>query len=248
MFGINLASFLRRRINTVLATLGFSLFCCLSGALMTFVFSPAQALEALRISRLPQMNAQTIQAAAPGETLLFTATLTDNVPPQEGVDMVACIVEEWQVTVPSEGGRGGDVPQPSGHWETVETVAPELTVELGGQRIALHRTTRVRLSGALHETIIESDAPLRASDGENLLPAGTRRYRGLRDGDLVTVLGKKASDGGVIPEHLFAGDRVAFEESQREAAQGLFSAGLCAMAMAPLVLLGGLLFALFRRK
>jgi FixJ family two-component response regulator len=30
------------------------------------------------------------------------------------------------------------------------------------------------------------------------LPDGTRRYRGLFDGDLVTVLGKKSASGGVL--------------------------------------------------
>jgi len=43
-------------------------------------------------------------------------------------------------------------------------------------------------------------------EGERL-PDGTRRYRGLYDGDRVTVLGRKSADGGVLPEHLFGGDR-----------------------------------------
>lgn len=248
MFGINLISSLHRRLKTVLAALGISLFCCLSGALMTFVLSPAQAFQAFRISQLPLMDAQDIQSAAPGDTLLFTATLTDNAPLQGEIDLVAYSVEEWRVTLPSNSGRGSDSPKPSGRWEMVETVVPELTVERDRQMVSLHRAKGVRLSGALHEKVIKSDNPLQAMDRNELLPAGTRRYRGLANGDLVTVLGKKASDGGVIPDHLFAGDRVAFEESQRQAAQGLFSAGLCAMAMAPLVLLGGLLFAIFRRK
>ncbi len=248
MFSLSLLTSFRQRINTVLAALGFSLFCCLFGALMAFVLSPAQALEAFRVSQLPQMDAQDVQSAAPGETLLFTAALTGNVPPQEGVNMVAYTVQEWRVTVPSDSGRGGDAPQPSGHWQAVETVAPELTVELGGQAILLHRTTPVRLSGDLHEKMVKSDSALQAMDMDELLPDGTRRYRGLMDGDRVTVLGKKASDGGVIPNHLFAGDRVAFEESLREAAQGLFFAGLCTMVLSPLVLLGGLWFAFFRRK
>lgn len=248
MFGMNLFAALRQRLSAVLGVLGFSLLCCLSGALMTFVLGPAQALEAFRVSQLSQMDAQDVQSAAPGETLLFTATLTGNRPSQDGAEMVACIVQEWRVTVPSESGRGGDAPQPSGHWETLEMLAPELTVQLGGQVILLHRAAGVRLSGDLHEKMVKSDSALQAMDVDKLLPDGTRRYRGLMDGDRVTVLGKKASDGGVIPDHLFAGDRVAFEQSLRDAAKGLFSAGLCTMALSPLVLLGGLWFALFRRK
>ncbi len=83
-------------------------------------------------------------------------------------------------------------------------------------------------------------------EGERL-PDGTRRYQGFFDGDLVTVLGKKSANGGVLPEHIFGGDRLQFEESQRQAASGLFMAGLCMMAFAPLLLIGGLLWALWRK-
>ena len=80
------------------------------------------------------------------------------------------------------------------------------------------------------------------------MPDGTRRYRGLCDGDLVTVLGRKSTNGGVLPEHFFGGDHLQFVESQRQAASGLlFMAGLCMMAFAPLLLIGGLLFVLFRK-
>lgn len=68
------------------------------------------------------------------------------------------------------------------------------------------------------------------------------------DGALTTVLGQKATTGGIIPEHLFAGDRVAFETSQRQAASGLLFSGICLMILSPLVLVGGLLFVLFRRR
>ncbi len=243
MFGINPIASLRQRLNTVLATLVISALCCLSGALMTFVFSPAQAFQALRLSRLPVMDAGTIEAAAPGDTLLFTGTLTGNAPPEHDFDFLAYSVEEWTVTVPRDNES-----KPYGRWETVETVVPALTVELDGQAISIHQAAKVRLSGVLHEKIVKSTDSIQALYEGELLPSGTRRYRGFLNGDLMTVLGKKASDGGVIPEQLFAGDRIAFEESQRQAAQGLFFAGLCAMAMAPIVLIGGLLYAIFGRQ
>lgn len=245
MFSVNPISLLRQRLNTVLLALLFSILCCMSGALMSFVFSPAQAFQAMRISRLPQMDAQVIQTTAPGETLLFTATLAENAPVENRLDFVAYSVEEWRVTVPEDGRTDSE---PYGQWQFGETVVPALTVHLEGQTFSLHRAEGVQLSGALHEKVVRSDAALQAPDNGELLPDGTRRYRGLMNGDLVTVLGKKAGDGGVIPEHLFAGDRVAFEESQWQAAQGLFTAGLCTMAMAPFVLIGGLLYALLRRK
>lgn len=241
MFGMDLISSLRQRLSTVLIALGISALCCLSGALMTFVFSPAQALQAIHISRLPLMDALDIQSAAPGDTLLLTATLRDNVPPQGKVDLVAYSIEEWRVTQPDDSGRGSQDAKPFGRWQMVETVVPELTMELDGQRVSLHRFAEVRLSGALHEEMVQSNHPLQAMDGDELFPNGTRRYRGLRNGDWVTVLGKKASDDGVNPEQLF-------EKSQWQADQGLFSAGVCTMALSPLLAIGGLLLAVFRRK
>lgn len=41
---------------------------------------------------------------------------------------------------------------------------------------------------------------------------------------------------------------LGFEQSQRQAAWGLLWAGLCLMAMTPLVLIGGVLFAVFWRQ
>ena len=68
------------------------------------------------------------------------------------------------------------------------------------------------------------------------------------DGDLVTVLGKKASSDGVIPSELYAGDRVAFADSKQDAARGLLIGGLCVIGLAPIVLVGGALIALFGRR
>jgi hypothetical protein len=74
------------------------------------------------------------------------------------------------------------------------------------------------------------------------------RYRGLADGDLATVLGEKSSVGGLTPEHLFAGDRTAFEASQRQAAGNFLAAGLFSLVLAPVVLVGGLLAALLGKR
>jgi hypothetical protein len=38
------------------------------------------------------------------------------------------------------------------------------------------------------------------------LPDGSFRFRGLRNGDLVTVVGRKAISGEVVPSHLIGGD------------------------------------------
>jgi len=113
--------------------------------------------------------------------------------------------------------------------------------------VSLEKTNSARLSGNLHVQIVKGDSSIQAEYAGERLPDGTKRYRGLFNGDLVTVLGKKSANGGVLPEYIFGGDRLQFEESQRQAASGLLISGLCLIVLAPLLLIGGVLFALFRK-
>ena len=240
-----LFSSLRRRIRSVLAIAVISVLCLLCGGLMAFGFAPAQAIQAYRISRMPVTeDVAQVAAAETGEELLFTGVLRDNAPLLDR--FVAYSAEEWKVTMPSDDTRGSS--EPSGHWEAAETVIPALTLELDGQPVSLQETGSARLSGSLHIQMVRGDSPNQAEYEGEFLPDGTRRYQGFFDGDLVTVLGKKSANGGVLPEHIFGGDRLQFEESQRQAASGLFIAGLCLMAFAPLLLIGGLLFVLFHKQ
>jgi len=239
-----LFSSLRQRIRSVLAIAVISLLCLLCGGLTAFGFAPAQAIQAYRISRMPVTDdVAQVAAAATGEELLFTGVLMDNAPLLDR--FVAYSAEEWKVTIPPDEARGSS--EPAGHWESAETVIPALTLDLHGQPVSLQETGSARLSGTLHTQVVKGDSSLQAEHEGELLPDGTRRYRGFFDGDLVTVLGRKSADGGVLPEHLFGGDRAQFEESQRQAASGLFMGGLCMMAFAPLLLIGGLLWALLRK-
>jgi hypothetical protein len=244
LFGLDLLTTLRQRFRAVLAAFAGSAACCLCGALMAFVFAPAQALEAYRISRLPAMDAATVEAAAPGEAILITGVLADNAPVLEDAGFVAYYAEEWEVTVPSDVDGEGE---PRGSWKTVELIVPGLNLDVGGQFVIIREANNVRLAGPLHETTVPGEGLTATYDGKPL-PDGTRRYRGLSDGDLATVLGKKEASGGVTPEQIFAGDRGAFEKSQQDAASGLLFSGICSMILAPFVLIGGLLGAVFRRR
>jgi hypothetical protein len=52
----------------------------------------------------------------------------------------------------------------------------------------------------------------------------------------------------VTPDQLFGGARTGFELSLRQAAGGLLISGLISLALAPVVLIGGVLAALFARR
>lgn len=138
---------------------------------------------------MPVINAGMIDAAVPGDMLLFTGVLVDNAPLDDDLGFVAYSVEEWKVTVPDDNE---DSSEPYGRWEPVETVVPALIIQLDGQAVAIHGAAGARLSGALHEEIIKSADPVQATYEGELLPSGSRRYRGLINGDLTTVLGEVA--------------------------------------------------------
>ncbi len=244
--GINVVATLRRRLNAVMGAFAAAAACCVCGALMTFVFAPGQALQAFRISRMPVMDAASVIAATPGDPVLVTGVLAGNAPVLDGYDLVAYRLDEWQVGV-SQDEDGNDTS--SGRWESRPALVPALTLELGGQPVSIEPSSIARLGGDLAELIVEGPGPASDEDFDGRdLPDGTLRYQGLEDGDLTTVLGEKAASGGIVPSQLYGGDRAAFEESERQAASGLLFAGLCAMALSPVVLIGGILAALFGRR
>jgi hypothetical protein len=72
--------------------------------------------------------------------------------------------------------------------------------------------------------------------------------QGFSNGDLVTVVGSKASTGDLIPLKLFGGDRVQLIENIRSSAQTMFTVGIVMMICSPLVLVLGVLGALFGRR
>ena len=246
MFGTNPLTLLRQRLGAVAAAVAGAAACCVCGAYMAFVAAPGQALTAAGISRLPVMDAAAMEAAAPGQAVLVSGLLAGNAPLLQGMDFVAYSEEEWVVTV--QANDEDSAGEPRGDWKARRVVVPELSLNVGGQTVAIHAAESARLSGPLREELVRGESGIQAQYESEMLPNGTKRYRGLADGDLTSVLGKKAAAGGVTPEQMFAGDRTAFEASQRQAASNLLISGIVSMIAAPVVLVGGVLAALFWRR
>lgn len=248
MIEINVLPTLRRRIVPALLILFGSFSCCAFGFVSIFILAPGQALEAGRISNLPLMDAGAVEAAAVGDTILVSGTLVDNPALREDGDLVLYRQEVWEVGDLVETEEGDTFRQ--GKWEDGETIVPELRLEIDGTTVLLREASPVRISGELlREHIIEAENGPVAEDRaeDRLLADGSQRLRGLANSDLATVLGKKAATGGIVPEEIFAGDRVAFETSQGEQASALLSAGTCSLVLAPIFLLGGLAAVVFWR-
>jgi hypothetical protein len=239
---MNLLQSLRERLGAVAAAVIGSILVCLCGALLTFYLAPRQAIEANRIAGLPHMDADYVAAAAPGDDILISGTLVDNPALLAGFPLVAYELEEWEVTPPSADSEDTT---PSGNWNSREIVSPNLNLDVGGQALGILQASAVTFGGSLHAQIVPGDSPETADYEGQPLAEGSLRYTGFHNGDLITVLGVRASTGQIIPEKLFGGDRVLFEESEADAAKGLLIGGIAMMLCAPVVLIGGSLSAVF---
>jgi hypothetical protein len=236
---------IRERIGAAIGV-AFAAACFLvMGIILAFVVSPQQALEWRRVQNLPLATASTVASAPAGTEIVISGTLADNPVALEGTEYVAYRIDEWQVseTTDDDGNTQRD-----GDWVTVDRSFPALTLSVEGGTARTTPADQVKLGGSLHEDLQRSSSSLEASDGGESVPDGSTRTQGLHNGDLVTVLGSKASTGDLIPDRLFGGDRVQLVESIRSGARAAFAIGIGMMICSPVVLVGGMLAALFGRQ
>ena len=244
---MNIFGRIRERIGAVIGAVIGSILACLCGLLFTFYLAPQQKSEANRIEKMPIMDATGVNNAPSGEDVLFTGRLADNPLVVEGDEFVAYQLDEWDVTVPE---YDPDEPnqEPDGDWTTIETVFPDLVINVNGGLVRTLQANSLSLSGPVRETLVYGDGYEEASYDGELLPEGSMRYRGFYNGDLVTILGKKATSGDVIPDEFYAGDRVSFVEFKHDEAAAMLYVGIAMLACSPVILIGGSLTAIFGRR
>jgi hypothetical protein len=233
------------RVRMIIGAVTGAVFLFVIGAALAFLLSPQQAALARKIERMPDMDAAAVSAAQAGAQILVTGHLEGNRVLDEG-GFVAYTLQEWEVTPPDADDDEDE--EPDGTWKTRERIAPDLNLVVGDQDVQILRADGVSMSGPLHEDLIYGTGWEEAKYEGEWLPEGSLRIRGFLNGDLVTVWGKRASSGRVIPDELYAGDRVAFADSKRKAAQGLLIGGLCMMGASPFVVVAGIVSAVFGRR
>ncbi len=241
---MNIFGSLRERFGALVGAVvsAIVLFGC--GLLFLLVLAPQQKLEARRLEQLPLMDVQYAERAAPGDELLLSGRLSGDPLPDVG-EFIAYELEQWDVTLP-DPDEAGDTP--SGTWKSQHVRSPEMNLMMGAEDVLILAGSGVNFSGSLHEAVVPSNGNQGADYEGQWLAEGSQRYRGFHDGDLATVWGKKASAGGVIPDEIFAGDRVAFVESKHAAAKGLMIAGIAMLTCSPLALIGGIFSAIFGKR
>jgi hypothetical protein len=235
---------IRERIGNVIAAVIGAVVLLGCGLLFLVVLAPKQKQQAIRIEALPLMDASSVAFSASAEDILITGYIHGQPIPGAG-QYIAYELDEWDVT-PADSDDPND--EPSGSWKEIERLVPQLDLDVDGQRVIIQSNNDAYMNGPLHEEVEGSGAYLSADYGSTNLSDGSLRYRGFYDGDLTTVWGQKASIEGVIPKELFAGDRVTFIESQHATAKGLMIAGISMLVCSPVVLVGGILSALFGRR
>ena len=236
--GINPLEAIRQRIGAAVGVFFATIMCCVMGGILAFVVSPQQAVEWRRIQNAPEIDAAAYAALDTGEEAVITGTLTDNPVLTDG--FVAYEVDEWVIErdTNSEG-----TPEIDGEWQRIEINIPALRLSIDGGTIQTVNVDNARIGGRMGEVINESDSSQRVEG----IPEGSIRIQGYENGDLVTLVGQKASTGDFIPDRFFGGDRVELVEDIRSGARIAFAIGVLMIVGAPFVLVFGLFQAVFGR-
>lgn len=138
------------------------------------------------------------------------------------------------------------------HWEFVQSDFALLNLQIeGGSVLMTSPGEIVVITGSAHEVIDTSEefagrAKTFVYNGQRLT-TGARRIRGVRNGDVVTVIGTRTGSGGVFIRRIHAGDRESFKAALEGESTGTGLIGYGLMALGVLVLAISLI-AVFRRS
>lgn len=230
------------RISSAVWAVIAAVFIFICGILLAFVLSPQQALEWRHIQGLPDVNATSLASVEVNEEVTATGQLEGNAElTPDG--LVAYTRETWEVEPADPDVENSE---PGGSWRELESRIPALTLNAGGA-ISILEDNSLSLSGNVAESIERGSGAESATYGSETLPEGSIRTRGFENGTLVTVVGRKASTGDIAPNRLYGGDRVQLIADIRSGARVLFMVGVALMACSPVVLILGVLGAIFGR-
>jgi hypothetical protein len=215
------------------------------GLLLAFFVSPDTREEATNIEGLPGQQYVEFAGLYPGTEVAVTGTLRDN-PTLSGdrvadYELVAYEIEEWDVSTDTDGNV-------SSKWVSISRNIPILTIQFEDAMLPIHaEQQQPQLSGDLHEFIEEASGSFGRSsaqyDGQGLYE-GSLRIQGLRNNDLVTVIGDKADDGGVVPDRIHSGTHTDLINELRQQAQIMQIGGGIFAVIGAVVLIGTAVYAL----
>jgi len=174
------------------AMIGVLILC---GILAVSFAAPQSVRDWEEVRKLHALDLENLAAATPYSRVLVTGVLQGN--PTRTPDGLVAYGEQQRdiATVDSD----------SGAWPAVAPAWPPLSIQIDGQSLQLAQAEFVELGGHLHlETFSSSNDTL--SDAADRGPVWTK---GFKDGDPVTIIGRRDTDGRLIPARVYGGDRTA---------------------------------------
>ncbi len=231
-----------RQISALgLALIGIFAFLCLGGigALCALAVAPAMTNEANDIADMP-----TTPDVATGEEAALTGTLTGNtaITSDPEIDQIAdykVVAYNVERYTRSTSGTGKNR-RTTNRWEKIRTVMNTLKMEVGGTPVTFYGKDNVKLDGDMHSF----------QEGTTIT-SGDLRVIGFRDGDQVTVVGKRMGDGQFMIDQMYGGTRDDLVANTRLAAKVFRYLGFGSMVCGGLVaigLLGTAVLLVYRKK
>lgn len=187
-------------VNTSLrsfAASGMTAVLALCGVLVVFCFAPQDARDWEKARKLDALDVEGFWATSPHSSVLVTGVLDGD--PTRTPDGLVAYVEQRRDAPDDRGNRYRET------WTTVAQVWPPLSLQVNGQRLPISRADSIKWGGDLHV------AALSFGSGKtvNGVAKESVQVMGFKDGDQVTVVGLKGSDGSLIPTRIYGGDRAS---------------------------------------
>ncbi len=215
------------------------------GYFLAFVASGGAAREAALLDTAFVPNKAALEALPAQSQVVLQGTLDSNTE-LDSNGLVAYIVHRV-VERPNTSDSGK-----KHRWEFVESNFALLSLQMeGGSMLMTAPGDIVTITGSPHE-IIDTSTELPGTartflyKGQNL-GTGARRITGLKNGDVVTVIGVRSGNGGVQLSRVHAGDVASFRAALKAESTGTGIFGFAALALGGLIVILSIL-ALFRQR
>ena len=217
----------------------------LLGYFLSFVASPGSAQNATVLESTFISDLASLEALPPETVVALEGTLEGN-PELDENGLVAYVLHrlvERPATSDSDAVRN--------RWEYVESNFALLHLEIpGGSILMTAPGTIAAISGDPTEVIDTSTEfvgrPATFNYNGQQLATGARRISGLRNGDLVSVIGTRTGSGDLFLSQIHAGDRASFQAALEEQSVSTNLFGYGALGLGGLLVLFSIL-ALIRR-
>jgi hypothetical protein len=176
------------------ATIGINAVLALCGVLAIYLLGPGATRDWETVHKLNPLDAETFEATAPNSSVLVTGVLEGN--PTRTSDGLVAYVEQRQ----AKPAGGGDRYRES--WTTVAQVWPPLSLQVDEQSLRVAHAESVAWGGSVH---LSAPSPGGAETTDGAVQE-SEQVVGFKNGDRVTFVGRKGSEGSLIPTRIYGGD------------------------------------------